>query len=377
MFYSLGIWARGFWYGLKRPGRLRRALFTLAIFSAWSAVRSLVVIGRALDHVFYPGFRRHPIERPVYIVGSPRSGTTFLHSLLALDEERFTSLTLYETLLPSITLCRLIEVAGALDRRLGRPLGRLSAAIETRAFGGWEDVHTTAFSRPEEPEGLWVLKMLTPAAYLLFPFFDEMPELESLESLRSPRARDSAVRFYVGSLRRHLYRDARRGRSRRLLVKTVLFPSRIEAVMEALPDIRFIHLIRDPRRTVASALSMFTMPWKVHSPGMVGATPETARFAQVVIDGYRKYQRGRAETPPDRWLTLDFIDLIRDPDASVAGIYSHLGLEPGEDFTARVRAEGNAARARRSAHRYTLEQFGLSPEDIERALPDAVAEAVP
>ncbi|MFV1987317.1 MAG: sulfotransferase [Gemmatimonadota bacterium] len=339
-------------------------------------MRSIVFVGRALDHIFFPGFRRQQIARPVYIVGSPRSGTTFLHSLLALDEERFTSLKLYETLFPSIVICRTIEAAAGLDRLIGRPIGKLTAWVETRAFGGWDDVHGTAFARHEEPEGTWVLKMATPAVYLLFPFFDEMPELESLELLHSERARCSAIRFYLGTLRRHLYLDARRGVERTLLVKTVLFPSRIEAVMEALPDIRFVYLMRDPRRTVASALSMLTMPWKVHSPGIVGSTPETARFADVFIEGYRKYLRARAETPPERWLTIDFADMTGDPDDAVRRIYDYLDLDLDDHLAERLRVAARTADNRRSMHRYTLEQFGLTAGDIERALPEVVAEAV-
>lgn len=377
MFLSLRLWARGFRLGLKRPGRTRRALFTAALFVAWSALRALVMVGRALDHVFSPGFRRQSIEAPVYIVGSPRSGTTFLHGLLALDAERFTSLRLYETLLPSIVLCRLVTGLAALDRALGRPVGRLAAAIDRRAFAGWDDVHATSLTRHEEPEGIWILKMLTPAAFLLFPFFDELPELASLENVRSDRARRSAVRFYVGSLKRHLYLQSRRRGERTLLVKTVLFPSRIEAVMEAIPDIRFVHLVRDPRRFVPSALSMLTMPWKVHSPRMVGATPESRRFAEVFIDGVRRYARAREATPPARWLSIDFDYFISGPGETVGRIYNHFGMDLDEEFRTRVRAAAEVAQGRRSVHRYTLEEFGLSAGELEAALPDVIAGIAP
>jgi hypothetical protein len=125
-----------------------------------------------------------------------RSGTTFLHSLLALDHEPFTSLKLYETLPPSILLCRLAELAGRIDRLLGRPFGRLMNRIERKAFAGWDDVHATALGRHEEPEGTWVLRTLTPAIYLLFPFLDELPELADLGAVKSERVRRCAVRFY-------------------------------------------------------------------------------------------------------------------------------------------------------------------------------------
>ncbi|MDX1392919.1 MAG: sulfotransferase [Gemmatimonadota bacterium] len=374
--YSLGIWARGFAHGLTRPGRLRRTGFTLTVFGLWSVIRIVVALGRAVDHVLFPAFRRRAIERPVFVVGSPRSGTTFLHGLLALDEARFSSLRLYETLLPSIALCRLVEIGGAVDRRLGRPLGRAAVAIQRRVFGGWQGIHETALARHEEPEGLWALRMMTPAVYLLFPFFDELPELSSLEAVRGDRARRAAIRFYVGSLRRHLYLADRRTPGRTLLVKTVLFPSRLRAVCSALPDIRFVQLVRDPRRTIPSALSMLTAPWKAHSPRMVGATPETRMFANVLLDGIAAYAAARDRTPAERWLTLSFEDLVADPGATVERVYDFLGLVSDSALNERRERAAEEARRTTRAHSYSLADFGLSAADIEDAASRAMFESV-
>ena len=43
-------------------------------------VISAITLG--LDHVFYPRHRKQAIDRPIFIIGNPRSGTTFLHRLL-------------------------------------------------------------------------------------------------------------------------------------------------------------------------------------------------------------------------------------------------------------------------------------------------------
>jgi hypothetical protein len=41
----------------------------------------------AADRIQYPGISQEEIDRPIFIVGFPRSGTTLLHSLLAEDPE--------------------------------------------------------------------------------------------------------------------------------------------------------------------------------------------------------------------------------------------------------------------------------------------------
>ncbi len=60
-----------------------------------------------LDHVFYPGHRKHAIDRPIFIIGNPRSGTTFLHRLL-LGAGDMAALELWEMMFPAITARKLL-----------------------------------------------------------------------------------------------------------------------------------------------------------------------------------------------------------------------------------------------------------------------------
>ena len=50
-------------------------LYCLAEITAW--------IGFLLDSIFFSGYRDQPVRKPVFIIGPPRSGTTFLQRLLA------------------------------------------------------------------------------------------------------------------------------------------------------------------------------------------------------------------------------------------------------------------------------------------------------
>ena len=77
------------------------------------------------------GYRRQAIVQPIYIVATPRSGTTFLHRLMCLDE-RFTWLKLYQTLLPSALLMKGMQLLSTLDRRIGSSLHRLNQRASSR-----------------------------------------------------------------------------------------------------------------------------------------------------------------------------------------------------------------------------------------------------
>ena len=73
---------------------------------------------------------------PVFVIATPRAGTTYLHHLLALDEERFVGFKLYQTIAPSILLERVFDAVGARPEAVlgGGRIDRAGrAVIERRA----------------------------------------------------------------------------------------------------------------------------------------------------------------------------------------------------------------------------------------------------
>ena len=63
----------------KTFGFRLRPLGTFVALQVRQAMSSLTL---RLDRIAFPGYRQQPIDRPIFIVGNPRSGTTFLHRLL-------------------------------------------------------------------------------------------------------------------------------------------------------------------------------------------------------------------------------------------------------------------------------------------------------
>jgi len=76
------------------------------VYSRADAVSTLaesrIAVERASQNVPWRGERvldaQQKIEAPVFIFGNARSGTTLLHSLMSLDEERFASMKLYQSI---------------------------------------------------------------------------------------------------------------------------------------------------------------------------------------------------------------------------------------------------------------------------------------
>src|ERR1051325_6844649 len=107
MYIDLALFAKAEYLAFfKAPFSLRRwgylIFFTLLYWLLWLVVAT----GRALDHLFFSGFKRQPVREPVFIVAPPRTGSTLTQKLMSLDEQRFIYNTLYQTIFPAISFQR-------------------------------------------------------------------------------------------------------------------------------------------------------------------------------------------------------------------------------------------------------------------------------
>ena len=115
----LRMYAKSIFAYHKTGGRFsaKRILFTVT-FPFWYGFLELTNwTCLLLDVVLFPAYRHTAVTRPVFIVGFPRSGTTYLHRLLDNDHDQFTSLKLWEIIFaPSILQKKFFRLLGKLDR---------------------------------------------------------------------------------------------------------------------------------------------------------------------------------------------------------------------------------------------------------------------
>jgi hypothetical protein len=73
-----------FLLSLKRIAILLLLMFVLPALMVWNH------LGFFLDDILFPDWKHQIVEKPLFLVGNARSGTTWLHRLVAMDEETFT-----------------------------------------------------------------------------------------------------------------------------------------------------------------------------------------------------------------------------------------------------------------------------------------------
>lgn len=337
---------------------IRRFLFTLVFLLVFLFVMLIVLPFRLIDELLFPAYRRMELKDPIFIISNPRSGTTYLHRLFCLDEERYTYTLMYHTIFTSITLIKMIEAIRWLDKRIGRPLGGLRRLIDKYVFGGWEKIHPTGLTQSEEDEGMFIFPMISTAICLICPFMQEFKYL-TVPDRMSAYTRKRLQKFYESSFRRFAYAT---GRDRYILSKNVNSIGRIKTVLEIMPNAKVVYLIRDPRKTVPSFVSMFRAPWSLHSPELEKTGPEHRALGQIAIDFYKYFEEVRPTLIQENLFVVPYTDLVKQPKKTVLSIYDHFKLPQSPDFLERLETETQKTRTYKSKHSYSLEEFGFTEE---------------
>ena len=365
MYFNVGLFLKAERLALfGRPFRLRRWLYVVGFTLLFAYMWVVVAFGRALDHIFFPGFKRLAIKQPVFIIAPPRSGTTFLQNLMSLDEERFVHAKLFQTIFPSIFYQKLIAGLVRLDEICGAPLARLVAWAEKKWFGGWDDMHKLRFNQPEEDDGFFVYTFVTEAIYLLFPFVDELWEAGFADAL-PPAERRKLMRYYRSCLQRQLYVN---GPEKTILSKATQSSGAVQCLMDEFPDANFVTIVRHPYASVASHVSVFHPVWAAHSPEIARDSAVSQSYGRLAVEWFRHLYDMRGSIDPAHYYCVDYRDLVRDPEETIGSLYSHFEYEIGPAYRASLRGAARQSGEFKSVHHYTLEEFGISKVWIQQEL---------
>lgn len=347
----------------------RRARWYASVGLAWLGFRRAVRLGWALDETLFPEFRHEPVVAPTFIFANARSGTTLLHRLMSLDEERFVAPKLYQTLFPAVAYHRLFPALAKLDERhLGNRLHEAVRWINRRYLTGWDGIHDIRLEMPEEDEGPWLYTLLTAHTSILFTDLERFERSLWFDRLEEgTRARYMA--YYRQIIQRLLHAT---GSGRSYLNKNVMFAHRVRSVLEHFPDARFIYLVRHPYDAIGSMVRMWYVAWEAHSPDVPEDSPQVHDLVRLCVEYYRYALSCRSFVPPEQFLAVRFDELVTDPKATIEAIYRHFGMPMGDAYRARLAEATRSTSQFKSAptHQYSLEQFGVSRQDIYRPLRD-------
>jgi len=365
MYLNISLASKALFHSyLGQPLRLRRWLIVASFMLLLSLFWLLVAAGRALDHFFFPGFKRQVIRKPVFIIAPPRSGTTFLQKLLARNREVFAPVLMYQTIFPSITLQKIILGIAGLSQRKNGLLGEIIHWVERHFFGGWDNMHKMRFNQPEEDDGFFVYTFVTEAIYLLFPYVRLLWGAGFADDLPLPQRR-RVMRYYRSCLQRHLYLH---GRDKALLSKATQLSGSVLSLREEFPDARIINILRNPVESIASHISVFYPVWKWVDPALPKKSRESFEYAELAAAWFRHLETEDGRADRNRYLRIRYRDLVSDPAETVRSIYRHFRIPLSATASRQITLAARQSLEYKSTHKYSLREFGLSVDWLRHEL---------
>jgi len=314
------------------------------VATRWDVVRFLSNLLRLFDEEQRaPEILALPVDRPIFISGLPRSGTTFLHSLLAEDPAN---------LVPCVW--QLIHPYPPRNSESGRDRRALRVARQLRLFGllapDFRRMHPIDAGSPQECSEI--------TAHVFSSLrFDTTYRIPSYRHWLDKTGHLEAYGFHKRFLQHLQHQTADGGR---WVLKCPDHVFALDAIRAVYPDARLVFVHRDPLAVLLS----------------VARLTETLR--RPFTRSIDKAEIGRQDS--DRWLAatelmiaaaqeqrfaepifhVQYLDLVRDPVGTVAALYGHFGDALHPDAAARI---GRLVEAKPNggygAHGSRLEEYGL------------------
>lgn len=295
----------------------------------------------------HPAVTDERIENPVFVVGLPRTGTTFLYDLLATDSES-RAVVGYETFWPVPP--PFAEKEGAEDPRprWARTIVRALDLVTPQL----RDAHAMTAEGPDET----TLLLGNSFVAWSFALFGRVKSYDDwLWSAQAP------VRESYRYLRYQLQALQHQRTARRWVLKSPMHLPSVDTLLEEFPDATIVQTHRDPVSAVPSTCSLFALLRGVFSDRVdpVEVGEEIGNRLTVAVSR----MRAARERHPRGFVDVDYARLTADPVGAVSDLYRDLG-ETLDDRHERKLQERVGPRPHRSRHRYDAATFGLERFDF-------------
>lgn len=300
-------------------------------------------------------WERHPehagvrIERPLFVTGLPRTGTTALHRLLTADPAH-QGLELWLTEVPQPRPPRETWAEDPVFQAIQS--GYEKHHIEHPEFMG---VHYMSADMVEE---CWQLLRQSMRSIS----YECLAHLPTYSAWLAEQDWTPAYRRH----RRHLQLIGLPDAGRRWVLKNPSHLFALDALMEVYPDALIVQTHRSPRTAMASMCSLAahaTAGWSEAFTGAVIGRDQLELWSR----GLERFRAERARHDPAQFYDVDYDDFVRDPLGTVEAIYAHFGLpldDAARTAMSQLHKESRSGSAR-PAHSYALEDFGLTPEQVD------------
>jgi hypothetical protein len=271
----------------------------------------------------HPELATRPLERPIVIIGQPRTGTTILYDLLAQDRQLRAPLS-WEVDRP----CPPPEPATfESDPRIAEVQAQIE--LVDALMPGFTAFHPMGARLAQE------CVRMTGADFRSMIFVTQYRVPNYNRWLLHEADLAPAYRWH----RRYLQHLQSRQPAQRWLLKSPAHMWHLAALVAEYPDAVVIQTHRDPLKVVASVSALVAHLRRMAS-AEASIADAAASFTEDIFVGLERSieARERATLAPERVIDVQFSDFLADPLATIERIYAQLRLELSAATRARMRA---------------------------------------
>lgn len=326
----------------QRSALGRKRAYELLVNSAIMRLRLQDFVARR------PEVEELDVERPIVVVGPWRSGTTFLHRLLA-SVPQLRAFRAWELMDP------VPKVGGEEELQVRRRRERATKALREidELLPYFRSMHPMSEDSPEEEKS---------------PFYADFAGCvwewhTSAKHWRKHLLAPGQAGHYRYMLRM-LKASQWEGPNKRLVLKAPHHSTNIGPLLEVLPDATIVLTYRDPIQIVSSLalLRAYAARLDYHA---VNVNAEIGRCVERLDLTLQAILRDRCLVQPRNLVNVHYQELVQNPAAVLARIYRTAGLETHEDLADRVadvKAKQVGSRSRLANQ--ILDEFGWSEAEL-------------
>ena len=295
----------------------------------------------------FPEIDRQKIQRPIFITGWYRTGSTYLHNLLA-SHPNMRAPLLWELRHP----CPALDPRKVDSQKIIRKV-RLTSRIHRYLSPGFSVAHVMPAEKPEE-----CLHLFENAFCGTTGFF--ITEAKAYAGWLLDQDVQHGYEFYKMQIQ--LLNWQRPGH--RWVLKWPYHLWHLDTLLKTFPDATIIHLHRDPGEAIGSVCSLAAI-----ARSSFCASIDDAALGQFWLDyneaGLRRGFAAREKAAADQIVDIRYPDLMADPLAEINRILKAADLDSDPIWVSSLRANlKTQPQKKQASHRYAPSQFGLDPAKI-------------
>ena len=310
------LWTRRTSVDWKRYAFRISCLVSISIFNSILSFIEVVYLRILLNKQY--DFQE--LDDPVFVLGHPRTGTTLLHSLLALDSDQFYICN---------TFCSGFPHCFLWFENIGKKL--FASVISTTRPMDNMRLH---FDLPQEDELATCLLtggFYSPYMSLYFPRDEK--DFRPYQTFRDVNKDEVNVwtKAFQHLCRKLSIRDQlQMGKRRRLLLKSPCHTGRVRHLLQLHPNALFVHVHRHPIDVFLSSVHMANTTYGymfLQQPRPGDLKEYILKQGEILLQEYMECVDEGVLVEGKNWTEISFEELTQNPFATVQSIYHKLGLE--------------------------------------------------